>query len=603
MAPVASVAGPGLAAADPCSIGPYRVVRRLGQGGMGIVYLAVGPDGRTVAVKAVRPEIADQHQFRTRFAREVHAARAVGGQYTARLVDADTDATPQWTATEYVPGPTLAEHIEAHGAMPEDQVRLLGLGLAEAVAAIHAAGHIHRDLKPSNVILSAEGPKVIDFGISQAADATSLTHTGSQVGSLAWMPPEQVTGEPVTPATDMFALGLILAYAATGTHPYGQGRPEALAFRMVNQTADLALVPLPLQDLCRQLLATDPGSRPAPATVITALGGDAAHLSDITRVIGARWDATIAMTVPGTPPATVHVATGTAPPGKRRRGRALAATALGLVAASVALGGVLLSVSASGGSASPDTAVSTAPLASEDPWDQVWAELDALGCDPGEGFNPDSGVPDFCYEPQAPAASSATPAITASYDVCLQSEFPAAGGEFLRRGDGSIGGTDAESQMIRSAQEALGFLGYGGSAPITADGSLGSDTQAALRSFQQDMGRYADGVLGPRTWTTLHDQVTRYGMCSSAQGSPGTVEQAVHWWYADQGLIYVGPCADSDLAPQGALCSGFSESRGTDVVVEIGEVRSEFHTKLVLQQDANGWRVVEETAVDPYAWE
>ena len=280
-------------AADPRTVGAYTVVGRLGVGGMGVVYLAHAQDSTRVALKVVHSSFADQPQFRARFSREVAAARAVGGQYTARVVDADTDASPQWIATEYVPGPTLAQHIATQGAMPEGQVRLLGLGLAEAVEAIHAAGLIHRDLKPSNVILSPDGPKVIDFGISQTTDDTSLTQTGAFVGSLPWMSPEQLTGTTTTDRTDLFSMGLLLAYATLGRHPYGEGRPEAVAFRMVNQAPALGDVSPSLRRVCQQLLSSVPEERPTPEAVVSALTDGTTAISGIATRMNASWDATV----------------------------------------------------------------------------------------------------------------------------------------------------------------------------------------------------------------------------------------------------------------------------------------------------------------------
>ena len=361
-----------LAASDPRCIGSYQPVGRLGMGGMGVVYLAVSQEDRRVALKVVRSELADEPQFRVRFAREVQAARAVGGQYTAHLVDADTEATPQWIATEYIPGPTLAEHVESHGAMPEDQVRLLGLGLAEAIEAIHAAGLIHRDLKPSNVILSAEGPKVIDFGISQAVDATSLTQTGVYVGSLAWMSPEQVTGDALSPTTDMFSLGLLLAYAALGRHPYGEGRPEAVAFRMVNQAPDLSDVPPSLRAPCGRLLSKTPNDRPSPEAVVHALTNGATQIHDITRVMDIRWDGTVAGNRPTLPPVPDANPAAPAPPRKRRRGLAVAlagtTTVAAATAAAVALGAIPLPTG--GDVTDADAAAIASPSAEVEPGEE-----------------------------------------------------------------------------------------------------------------------------------------------------------------------------------------------------------------------------------------
>ena len=319
-----------LSPSDPPTVGPYRLVGRLGQGGMGVVYLAHGQDGTPVAVKVVKSEVADQPQFRARFAREVQAARAVDGQYTARVVDADTDASPQWVATQYVPGPTLADHIDTHGPMPADQVRLLGLGLAEAIDAIHAAGLIHRDLKPSNIILSPEGPKVIDFGISQTSDATSLTQTGVYLGSLAWMSPEQVTGTPLTPASDMFSLGLLLAYAALGHHPYGDGRPEAVAFRTINHTPNLTGLPQSIRTVCQSLLVVDTTKRPSPTGTVAALTGERTTINDITRLMATSWDATPTTAAPKT--------TDAAPSMSRRRRATLIGALAGIGSLAVAAG-------------------------------------------------------------------------------------------------------------------------------------------------------------------------------------------------------------------------------------------------------------------------
>src|SRR5215469_16089906 len=207
---------------DPQTIGPYRLVGQLGQGGMGRVFLGVSPGGRPVAVKAIRAELAADPQFRMRFGREVAAARRVSGVFTATVVDADIDGPVAWMATAYVPGPSLAEAVDSYGPLPRASLLALAAGLAESLNAIHAAGLVHRDLKPSNVLLAEDGPRVIDFGISRAVEsATSLTQTGLVIGSPGFMSPEQAVGADVGPPSDIFSLGAVLAFAATGEGPFG----------------------------------------------------------------------------------------------------------------------------------------------------------------------------------------------------------------------------------------------------------------------------------------------------------------------------------------------------------------------------------------------
>ena len=261
---------------DPTSIAQYRLLGRLGAGGMGVVYLGQDPRGGRVTVKLVRPDLAEQPEFRDRFSREVRAARRVRGPHTARVLDADTSGRRQWVATEYVDGPTLDAHIARHGPLTIDQVTSLGQGLADGLASIHAAGVVHRDLKPSNVILAADGPKVIDFGIARAVEATGLTATGTVLGTLQWTSPEQLTGSPVTSASDTFAWGLVVYFAATGRHPFGEGRPEAIAFRIVHHRADTQALPRPLTLAVGASLDPDPQRRPSPrhlAMMLTAADG------------------------------------------------------------------------------------------------------------------------------------------------------------------------------------------------------------------------------------------------------------------------------------------------------------------------------------------
>ena len=222
---------------DPQSIGPYRLVGQLGQGGMGRVFLGVSPGGRPVAVKAIRAELAANPEFRARFGREVAAARRVSGVFTAQVVDADVDGPVAWMATAYVPGPSLAEAVDTHGPLPEASLLALAAGLAESLNAIHAVGVVHRDLKPSNVLLAEDGPRVIDFGISRAAESTMLTQAGLVVGSPGFMSPEQAMGSDVGPPSDIFNLGAVLAFAATGEGPFGTGTTAALLYRVVHGDA------------------------------------------------------------------------------------------------------------------------------------------------------------------------------------------------------------------------------------------------------------------------------------------------------------------------------------------------------------------------------
>ncbi|MFI7395358.1 serine/threonine-protein kinase [Streptomyces tendae] len=260
---------------DPRELGGYRLLRRLGAGGMGRVYLARSPGGRTVAVKVVRPDLAADHDFRERFRHEVEIAKAVSGRFTAPVADADPDAPLPWLATSYVLGPDLTDVVAAHGALPERTVRALAAGLAAALRDIHAAGLMHRDLKPSNVLLAADGPRLIDFGIARAVDGSRMTQTGVVVGSPGYMSPEQAMGKDVGVAGDVFSLGSVLVFAATGRGAFGDGTTShaGMLYQVVHGEPDLTDVPPSLLGLVRACLMKDPAQRPAPGEIVAALAG------------------------------------------------------------------------------------------------------------------------------------------------------------------------------------------------------------------------------------------------------------------------------------------------------------------------------------------
>ncbi|GAA4927303.1 serine/threonine-protein kinase [Streptomyces coeruleoprunus] len=248
---------------DPRVVGSFRLHRRLGAGGMGVVYLGSDRRGQRVALKVIRPDLAEDQEFRSRFAREVSAARRIRGGCTARLVAADLDADRPWFATQYVPGPSLHDKIAEEGPLSAADVAAIGAALSEGLVAVHEAGVVHRDLKPSNILLSPKGPRIIDFGIAWATGASTLTHVGTAVGSPGFLAPEQVRGAAVTPATDVFALGATLAYAAMGDSPFGHGSSEVMLYRVVHEEPHLQGVPDALAPLVRACLAKEPEERPS----------------------------------------------------------------------------------------------------------------------------------------------------------------------------------------------------------------------------------------------------------------------------------------------------------------------------------------------------
>ncbi|WP_146877207.1 WD40 repeat domain-containing serine/threonine protein kinase [Actinomadura madurae] len=279
---------------DPGRIGPYRLEGRLGAGGMGEVFLGVSSGGRRVAVKVIRAEHLDRPEFRVRFAREVEAARKVGGFYTAQVVDADPEADEPWMATAYIPGPSLRE------AAPLDvpDVRALGAALAEGLEAIHASGLVHRDLKPGNVIVSEDGPRIIDFGIARAVEATALTSTGAVVGTYAFMSPEQVRADTAGPASDVFSLGCVLAFAATGRGPFDAANVPGIVHRIVSAPPDLTGVPAELRPAIEACLAKDPDERPSPAEAARLLAAPPARPRRRAVLIGGAAGAAAVLGVP-----------------------------------------------------------------------------------------------------------------------------------------------------------------------------------------------------------------------------------------------------------------------------------------------------------------
>ncbi|WP_406332121.1 serine/threonine-protein kinase [Streptomyces sp. NBC_00203] len=271
---------------EPTVVGPYRLLGRLGSGGMGRVYLGRSAGGRTVAVKIVHPHFALDEEFRARFRREVEAARRVGGAWTAPVLDADPEASVPWVATGYAAGPSLAAAVaDGGGPLPAHSVRVLGAGLAEALSAVHALGLVHRDVKPSNVLLTLDGPLLIDFGIARATDGTaSLTSTGVSVGSPGYMSPEQILGKGVAGAADVFSLGAVLVYAATGEPPFPGDSSASLLYKVVHEEPQLGAVEGELRELVAACLAKDPAARPTPDEVAVRLAPQSAA-----RLVTAGW--------------------------------------------------------------------------------------------------------------------------------------------------------------------------------------------------------------------------------------------------------------------------------------------------------------------------
>ncbi|MFE1904861.1 serine/threonine-protein kinase [Streptomyces gardneri] len=262
-----------LRAADPSSVGGHRLVARLGAGGMGVVYLARTPLGGWAAVKVIRAEYAADPGFRARFRREAELAARLTSRWTVPVLAADADAREPWLATAYVPGLPLSEAVAVRGPWPADRVRTLAAALAEALDAVHTAGLVHRDVKPDNVLLAADGPRLIDFGIARAVGSTGLTETGSVIGSAGYLSPEQARGARVGPAGDVFSLGCVLAHTATGRHPFGTGRAPVVLYRTVHEEPDLDGLSGPLSETVRACVAKDPADRPGVGELRAAFGG------------------------------------------------------------------------------------------------------------------------------------------------------------------------------------------------------------------------------------------------------------------------------------------------------------------------------------------
>ncbi|MFJ4621036.1 ABC transporter substrate-binding protein [Streptomyces sp. NPDC088812] len=320
---------------DPSVIGGFRLAGRLGAGGMGVVYLARSPHGAWCALKVIRGEYADDPGFRARFRREADLAARLTGRWTVPVVAADAEARSPWLATAYVPGPSLAEAVALHGPWPEAQVRMLGAALAEALDGVHGSGLVHRDVKPANVLLAADGPRLIDFGIARAVGATALTADGSVVGSPGYLSPEQARGQAVGPPCDVFSLGCVLAHAATGRPVFGTGGAAAVLYRTVHEEPDLDGVPDGLAGTVRGCLAKAPDARPTVRRLRDALGGfdeDGWLPRGLPALVAARAARVLDLPVPA-PTVIAESSAPEEPPAPRRRRVLVAGAALGVTAA------------------------------------------------------------------------------------------------------------------------------------------------------------------------------------------------------------------------------------------------------------------------------
>ncbi|MGW0963229.1 serine/threonine-protein kinase [Streptomyces gelaticus] len=348
---------------DPAEIGGYPLEARLGSGGMGTVFLARTSSGRPVAIKLIHQQFAGDDEFRIRFRQEVAAARRVSGAFTAAVVDAAPEAEQPWMATTYIEGYTLAQHIAAEGPLNGAELRRLAIGLAEALRDIHRAGVVHRDLKPSNVVLSPEGPRVIDFGISRAVDQQTLTMTGRVIGTPPFMSPEQLQApRDVGPRSDVFSLGTLLVYAATGHGPFDADSPYMTAYQVVHEEPSLGAVPVTLRAVVESCLDKEPEGRPSADELLVLLrdlpadlggtdanGVGAGRTRDMITQHDLATRATPAPTAPTAAPAGPDTGSTGAPVGRRLRSRWRPVLAAAVAVAAIGGGAAALEAGVFGG--------------------------------------------------------------------------------------------------------------------------------------------------------------------------------------------------------------------------------------------------------------
>ncbi|MEU6865643.1 protein kinase [Streptomyces sp. NPDC046876] len=482
-----------LRAGDPKQIGEFTLVGRLGAGGMGVVYLAQGPDGRLVALKRLREELASDSEFRARFRREAAALLRVQGACTAHVLAVEVDASSPYVVMEYVQGPTLAEHVAEHGPLRGDMAHGFAVGLAEAVMAIHRAGLVHRDLKPGNVLLSNQGPKVIDFGIAQAADATALTRPGVSIGTVGYMAPEQVRGQAGPPA-DVFAWAMTVAYATTGRPPFGTGPSEAVLYRVLHDEPDLDGVPDRLRALLTPALARSPERRPTPGHLLAELTGapDPRTIPDVeavTTVLATAWQ----MPETAAPPRPVP---------KQRTARAAAAAAVVLL---LSTAGILWTVTSGGGhptafgtTAPPSTPRSTAPSSS-----------------PTTSAPPTSAPPTSAAAqppPPQPSTPPSTGAITNAHsDLCIDTNGPQRPGlEVVLRACANFSG-----QIWQHDRTSLHLTNTPSGLCLDTDGQPATGVRAVLNSCGYYSGQQWRYDAGSKQFVNPTS-----GLCLDTSGPP-----------------------------------------------------------------------------------
>ncbi|MEU2566825.1 protein kinase domain-containing protein [Streptomyces althioticus] len=568
---------------DPKSVGGYRLLDRLGAGGMGAVYRGRSRSGREVAVKVVHAQYAEDPVFRTRFRQEIAAVRKVSGVFTAPVVDADPDAERPWMATQYVPGPSLAARIRDEGPLDRTELRRLALGLVEALRDIHRAGVVHRDLKPANVLMADDGPRIIDFGISRAAENhNTLTETGQMIGTPPFMSPEQLTdARSVGPASDVFSLGALIVLAATGRGPFDADSPYLTAYRVVHDAPALDDVPDPLRPILERCLAKDPGERPGPGSLATGFMAALPETGDEeASTVRLRADElALVRTRPVGTPDTGSDALSAAEPPARRRGRARRRWTVAGTAVALALGLTAYVLSGPGDDVhkGTDVAAPSRWAAPPDGWRPWQTTVEAPAASGVRQASDVAGLGGF----SAPRCAADGNAVFCAGDGTLPLRIDASTGQVVWRADG--------------VPSALGKGGFGFSVLGVVDGTVVVEQQYLAR--QGGEIRTSVSALDARTGQRLWHR----GL-NTVQARAHLLGDLVVVPDDDSGRTLVARSARTGAArwtaelPEGQYCNWAGS--GTDVPLVCGpdDAPAEHHVLLIL----DGTDGTAHTAEAPY---